>query len=316
MSADLDKALRSLLADAAKSFSKRERRRFLARAHYAALPAAQRLKEKHAWAACLGLDSLNVTNRTLRNELSKGYIRLLPEVGDHDERPVVVLTVRNFKPAATLSGLGGTAATHLSTSSGSVDGTSSVDDAILCVAYTMQHLLRELDELDPDVDGGVFLVDCGGCSVQNLSQALMERILRMLRAHYPGVCHQIYVVNTSRVLEGVAKFVRTLMGSETQAKVLVLSPEPHQARAALLKAMPPGSFPRHLGGELEWLPAERFLAQQAETEGVDLAAAEEERAKRSELMMMGGNVALNGMQSVRRFQVTLCVCVCVCFVYI
>ena len=169
MSKEKDKALRSLLAGLeGHSFSRRERRRFLARDQYVTLQAATRLKEKHSWAAALGLDTLDCSNRTLRNELAKGYVRLLPEVGDRDERPIVVLTVRLFKPASDgLGSFGAVAsATSLSTDGGSVDGTSSVDDAVLCVAYTMQHVLRELDELDPDVDGAIFVVDCAGCGLQ------------------------------------------------------------------------------------------------------------------------------------------------------
>ena len=41
--------------------------------------------------------------------------------------------------------------------------------------------------------------------------------------------------------------------------------------------MPPGSLPCHLGGELEWLTCEQYVEAQAEADGVDLAAAEEER---------------------------------------
>ena len=217
MSKEKDKALRSLLADSATTFSRRERRRFLAREQYLTLQAATRLKEKHRWAMALGLDKLDCSNRTLRNELSKGYVRLLPEVGDHDERPIVVLTVRLFKPASDgLGGLGAVASSsRLSTDGGAVDGTSSVDDALLCVAYTMQHLLRELDELDPDVDGGVFIVDCAGCGLQNLSRPFLERIFAMLRAHYPGVVHRIYVAGTHSVLERAATFVRVLAPSHS-----------------------------------------------------------------------------------------------------
>ncbi len=285
------KALNGLLGNIPKNFfSERELLRNLDRNKTDLLLTAKQLKTKYDW-----LNKNHYINLTIADcitELEKDYIRLLPEVGDHSCRPIIIFTRRNFIPKSSK--------TTTEENGKTIDGSSTLDDALQCIIYIMQKAIEELEELDDDIDGICLIIDFLGCTPKNFNvldkHKIDSTIFHVLQSYYPNTLHKVYLLNTSNIIQGMAPFVKTILSKSTTKKLCIVSSS-KSLQSELFQDIEKESIPNYMGGTLEWLSISQFIIEQGKLENIEPYSKQVNKLKQSnELIRNIDSTTLKGMQ--------------------
>lgn len=261
-------------------YTRAEMLRTLRRNHQDVMKAALQLREKHAFRKQFHYDELNIGLNTVQIELKKGYVHLLENASDMRNCPMLLLLLKHFKPcfSSDKMQLKGT---------GSMDGTSSLEDTRRLCVYMMDLAVEVMEE--NKAEGVVFIVDLNDCALSNLEAKLVTDILQMMKMWYPEVVQNVLVINGTTFTRGITHVLTKFASERTRQRIRIL-----QHVEELRNFISPQSIPQLYGGMYRLMTPLEWMKLQADIEQVDLES--QTPAKEEQKYMTKDARLLNGMQ--------------------
>lgn len=261
-------------------YTRAEMHRTLRRNHQDVMKAALQLREKNAFRKQFHYDELNIGLNTVQIELKKGYVHLLENASDMRNCPMLLMLLKHFKPcfSSDKMQLKGT---------GSMDGTSSLEDTRRLCVYMMDLAVEVMEE--NKAEGIVFIVDLNDCALGNLEAKMVTDILQMMKMWYPEVVQNVLVINGTTFTRGITHVLTKFASERTQQRIRIL-----QHVEELRNFINPQCIPQLYGGMYRLMTPLEWMKLQADIEQVDLES--QAPAKEEQKYMTKDARLLNGMQ--------------------